>query len=45
MTSGGTTAFAPSVVPTIILVSGSTMINRIMNGTERKRLMRIPRIF
>ena len=42
MISGGMMAFGPSVVPTSIFVSGSTITSRIRNGIERKMLMSIP---
>ena len=40
---GTTVALEPMVFPTINLVMGNTMIKRIINGTERSRLMMSPR--
>ena len=39
ITRGTMEAVVPTVVPTISLVSGNTIIIRIRNGTERSRLM------
>ena len=36
-------ALEPMVFPTMNLVMGRTMINRMINGTERSRLMMRPR--
>ena len=42
ITSGTTAAFAPIVFPTIARVSGITIANRMINGTERSRLTITP---